>query len=547
MNLQNFKSAFAAQILKRGKEYYEDNHIENVTQINATNWQAEVHGSELYIVDIIIDDAFEIRYMDCDCPYEENCKHLAAVLYFMKDEYFPKKQVKPKSKAVPSMNKLLQQQSKEQLIELILTLSHKHSAFKKELELQLTPKENELEAAYKMIVHYAEAAQDRSGFIRYGQVAKAIKGIDLVHERIETHIKQGHIQLAVQLALLCVYQGMEIMECGDDSSGELGGAVESSIGLLNQAIANGEQWLDEGQRRDVLDQVGDAIDHDALQDWSDWQLDLLHSCLPLCKDPFCENQFSLLLNQLAQKHSEGWAGTYAQGRVQRMKQQLETIKLNDEQALVYLRHHPEDDELRERLIDRALLRHDYVLVLELGEQGNELKKSNRNWKEYLFLAHKALQHKQEMRVLGEQLLLEGDGAYYAIVKAMYDNREWSLKREQLLDQLKQKNRYLYGLFIVEEKLTARILDFCQKNSYVIGDYYMHLIGIYDKEAEAIFVEEISENAESANNRSQYSRVCKLITVMQKAGYLERAAALIDTLKQQNKRRSAFVDELNKIS
>lgn len=535
MQLQHFEAAFSKQILARGRDYYEEDAVENITQINETNWQAEVQGSELYIVDIVIDEAQNITYMDCDCPYEDNCKHMAAVLYCMTEGY-----TLAPVKATPSIKELLQQRTKEQLVELILTLSSKHSAFKKELELQLTPQENELEIAYNMIVHYAESAKGRSGFIEWGQAEAAVEGINLVHERIATHIEEGHIKMAVQLALLCVYQGMEMLEYGDDSDGEFGGAVEYSIELVQQALEASDQ-LDETQGLAILSQVADATEDEALQGWPDWQLDLLSACLPLCEYPACEQQLLRMMDELGQRHPEGRTNEYVQKRLQRMKQQIETTKLDDEQALVYLRQHPEDDELRQRLIDNALQSKDYALVIELAEQEEP------RWQKFLFLAYQALGDTQKTRVLGEQLLLAGNGDYYAMLKGMYDAKEWSMKREQLLDQLERRSSYLYGRCIVEEKLTARILTFCQRNTYLIKDYYKHLVGVYDEETEAIFEEEILENALAATSRSQYNRVCGLIAIMQKAGYIDGATKLIDTLKQQNKRRPAFIDELNKIS
>ena len=77
----------------------------------------------LYIVDIMVDEQGEPSYMECDCLYERNCKHSAAVLYAIRKELKkPETQWNGNSqKKKASLKELLQQQTKEQLIQLILS------------------------------------------------------------------------------------------------------------------------------------------------------------------------------------------------------------------------------------------------------------------------------------------------------------------------------------------------------------------------------------------------------------------------------------------
>ena len=167
-------------------------------------------------------------------------------------------------------------------------------------------------------------ATDQKGFIPWGQGSQAIIGIDIVHERIEEHIEAGRTQLAVELALLCVYQGMDMLECGDDSTGELGGSVEESIKLVDKVICQARTLNDE-QGLNILCQIEDAVEDDMLNGWSDWQVDLLQACLPLGQYQRCEQQILRMMRMLEQKHQKGWSGSYVQTHLQRMKEQLEKV------------------------------------------------------------------------------------------------------------------------------------------------------------------------------------------------------------------------------
>ncbi|WP_185907862.1 hypothetical protein [Psychrobacillus soli] len=45
MNIKTFEQQFNKTILNRGYDYYVDGHVEDIVQINAHNWQAEVDGT----------------------------------------------------------------------------------------------------------------------------------------------------------------------------------------------------------------------------------------------------------------------------------------------------------------------------------------------------------------------------------------------------------------------------------------------------------------------------------------------------------------------
>lgn len=74
---------FSTRILNRGYDYYQINAV-RVLNSSSEFIEANVMGSSLYNVRInFIED--EIVSMYCNCPYEDNCKHLAATLYYLED------------------------------------------------------------------------------------------------------------------------------------------------------------------------------------------------------------------------------------------------------------------------------------------------------------------------------------------------------------------------------------------------------------------------------------------------------------------------------
>ncbi|MEG1314824.1 MAG: SNF2 helicase associated domain-containing protein [Anaerovoracaceae bacterium] len=86
----NWKDRFSDLILERGQRYYEIGRVKNVAN-NRGHHIANVRGSKKYSVSVFVDETTQqIRMMNCNCPYAfegHNCKHIAAVLFSIEDEY----------------------------------------------------------------------------------------------------------------------------------------------------------------------------------------------------------------------------------------------------------------------------------------------------------------------------------------------------------------------------------------------------------------------------------------------------------------------------
>jgi hypothetical protein len=69
--------------LDRGRNYYEINAV-RIYDYSSEHVTSQVAGSRVYDVSIYFKDS-EITSMYCDCPYWDNCKHMAATLYYLED------------------------------------------------------------------------------------------------------------------------------------------------------------------------------------------------------------------------------------------------------------------------------------------------------------------------------------------------------------------------------------------------------------------------------------------------------------------------------
>ncbi|MHA4094483.1 SWIM zinc finger family protein [Bacillus cereus] len=108
-------------IVDKGYEYYEDGHVEGV-EIQDKKVFAFVTGNAgNYEVVIDLEDFSE---SNCECPYENYCKHMAAVVYDIQGagESAVKEKLKDleKEELLILLNRLLQSSKNVQIVEKLL-------------------------------------------------------------------------------------------------------------------------------------------------------------------------------------------------------------------------------------------------------------------------------------------------------------------------------------------------------------------------------------------------------------------------------------------
>ena len=80
---------FADTIKFRGKDYF-DNKMIHHCELSNSKYIAYVQGTDFsteYKVVIAVNKENEITDMDCDCPYQSNCKHEYATLLHIRENY----------------------------------------------------------------------------------------------------------------------------------------------------------------------------------------------------------------------------------------------------------------------------------------------------------------------------------------------------------------------------------------------------------------------------------------------------------------------------
>lgn len=564
MRLADFEDSIDDIILQRGRDYFIEDRILSISELEKDHFKATVRGGDDYTVEVWLDSEGEIVDSDCDCPYDwgEFCKHQAALLYSL--EYDGKKENIPSdTKRLPKqdLNKILKKRRKDELIDIILSILRQYPEIEKHLLFKHLTGAEELAASKKLVREYVYKATHK-GFISWDETSHAMEGARQVLRKAraklpditsqEPALDSDEIVAAINLCIAVLAIVVGVLEYSDDSSGRVGGVITESIEIINEATS----ILRELGLAELQEGVFTKIFREALnkryEGWFDWRLDLLKACTNFCgaselRDTL-ENQLSEMLELAC--NSGAYATEYDVRRIKLV--QLEIISHFDgaDKAGKYIEENIRFSEFREKAIINAFEAGEFKRVLHLcldGEESEEYEFVVTLMK-YRYLAYEKLGDIENQRKAALEILFHNEYEYYLKLKELYQPDEWPTILRSIITRFEgeEYKPCAYVEILIKEGLTSQLLDYCKQNVSEIEDLYCHLINDYFEEVSELFIKHIKQEAEMAGNRNNYKKVCSKIRTYRKTFGRARAEKIIGELKQAHYRRPAFLDELSRI-
>lgn len=170
------------------------------------------------------------------------------------------------------------------------------------------------------------------------------------------------------------------------------------------------------------------------------------------------------------------------------------------------------------------------------------------WKQYRYEAYKNLNIVDKQKELAKELFISGDINYYKELKALYIN-EWNNYYLGLKKELKDKGLVslsIYPEMLINENDLEELLQFAKDDVRRIEIYDELLIKDYRDDVNDMYKFLIGKISESASDRKQYKKVCKVIKRYKNLFGDNDTYKIIKELKELYIKRPAFIDELGKI-
>ena len=246
MTLQDFEKQIDSVILKRGKEYFNNNSVEFLEEINKGYWTANVSGTDEYTVEIQLGSNDSIKKCFCDCPYDygDICKHIVAVLYAISEDKVigitPKPASKDKEPKVrkPSFDVLLSKIELKEYQDFIKQYSHINKNFKDQFELYFSEKNEsfDLEKKYSDIIKSVIKKHTSRGYIDYSASNKLGKELKQYLDIAKQYLSKNNYRDATVLYQILIKEVSKVFEYCDDSNGVVVENVDESISNLGEML-----------------------------------------------------------------------------------------------------------------------------------------------------------------------------------------------------------------------------------------------------------------------------------------------------------------------
>ena len=552
----NFEELFEEKILERGYNYYLEDSVHEVTK-NGNYYEGLVYGTEIYEVQVKINRNGNVEDMDCDCPYaeENNCKHMAAFLYYLENEG----QVESKkiTRNTDNYDKIVSRISENEIKEFVIEKLYENSDFQNEFRsyfvqyFEKTPKR----VYERRISQSVYQAIGRKGFIEYNETYKFSNSMYDYIQEANNLIKNKEYQVPFWIASLILEELPDLPI--DDSDGTTSYVESECIEVIEKIL---QKCKNNEIKVEIFNWIIESIKNDSLGDYSDGVEKILDEYFT--ENKFINERLKIINGKIQElKQEKDYYSEYNLENLIKTKIALLYQLEMDEDALKTIEDNIYYVPIRRMLIDIERKKGNIDRVEKLLKEGMEvaLKRNHYGTVTYyieeLLSIYENQKQKEKYKNLVKETLLKynrGSFKYYKKLKELYPKEQWKSKGDSIIKELESDGEGyhrddLRQIYIEEQyydKLFKSVMTtplyeiVVQYEKYLKRDYEQQLLKEYQKI--------VNEKSKFTGKRN-YEEIRKILQHMKT---LKNGEALVGKMIEEYKikyaNRRLMIEELNKI-
>ena len=387
--------------------------------------------------------------------------------------------------------------------------------------------------------------QDSIGY--YGCIDICNTFMEILDEA-EKLVYKGEYFLAFSMITLVVINNAKLASKGDSSSGCVND-VQWQAEELMEKICDSEEIKGTAEASEIFAQALKDSQNATFDAWEDFSYSILISAANLSTK---ENVSKLYrtLDKIADKRKNQKYSTYKEWdclvRIKAIRE-VEGFDAANEYANKNLQYHT----VRKVAVQMAIEQGNYSHAEKLcNEMINELGRDNfwaSEWFELLLKVYeKSGNDEAKITLLHEMLIDRHEAKYYGMYKEFLQRLgRWEQESSVLLNELEHSVSYeSFADVLWKENEELRLLEHMKKYPSIALCYTEKLGNKYSDVTFPLCMTEIEHHAGQSSNRQQYKNVCREIKKLLGCG--ADVIPLIEKLKENYSRRSAFIDELEKL-
>ena len=551
----NWQRLFLPHILDRGLDYYQEGAVENF-ESGDDSIEATVLGSEAYDVSISMRDG-KIADMYCDCPYaeqENNCKHMAAVLFFMEEEtgINQEKNLKKTPNAKDSIRALVDDADEKIVRDFLLTILKNDTGlflqFKNILHCEIS--DSDMKLYKRRIDSICSQHAGRDGFIDYYNASSFVAELEeFLENDIQGIVKSRYYREAFELTTyLLVEMGDQDM---DDSDGGTYMLADTCVNIWEEII----EQCDIEIKRIMFEWCMKALKKSELEYMEDYIERILFASFE--EKEFIEAKLKFTADEVSAYTEEdsSWSKGYNAERcavhhIALMKEN----NFSDCEIEEYCRENLKFNSVRECYIQDCIDKNEYQLAINLLKEGKIEQKDSSGlvikYSRQLKQLYKQMNNQKDYENELWLLLVEysaNDMNIYKELRSVYSETEWLEKREVVFRELSSRS-FVDDLY-EEEKLYDRLLKAVLDSMglYKLMKYETCLKELYPNDLLKKYEVTVRDMAIRTSDRKRYQELVAILRRMQTyPDSSEVVCKIISDWRVMYKNRRAMMDELNKL-
>lgn len=574
LTLKNFEDQIGSVILQKGKHYYSNGNVVSIEETGNGLWSAEVVGSNTYQVEVALEKNNVIVNYFCDCPYDGGiCKHVAAIFFSLQVEI---KKVR-KNKKNDIFETLVQSVTHTDYQNFIRLYAAKNKTIKLEFELFFADKDSRIDVGkkYSDLVQKLIRKYSNGGYVEYSNSYGLSREIDKLLETGLGHVAKSNFKDSFALVKAVLKPMMSTMEYCDDSNGDLGGSIESTIYLLEKIIT--AERVAVALKEDVFKFLETELSNKIYFDYGDFGYHLFplfqNLAVQLNKDTsflaFIDTQILTLTGEYDNYRREYF-------KMCSISFFQQTGKAEEAEKLV--QQNLDIVEVRMNVLNKAIEKSDFETAKKLIRDGIKIADAKSNsgtvsqWqKELLRIAIlekdvTTIRHHTKHFAFDRGFSID----YYCQWKNTFPSQEWESTIEDHIEKViakvtKEWNKnkmwhpdhppLLQSLapIYIQEKYWDRLLALVQQanNLNITLEYHPFLVKKYSSELLALYLPALEEYGARASNRNEYADLVQNMKKIIKDIPNGKEGVLLVAKKLKERfsvkpRRAAMIDELSKI-
>lgn len=390
------------------------------------------------------------------------------------------------------------------------------------------------------------------GYISWHSCDNICMDMHDVLDMCEDTFKLGRYIDVLEVATYVLVSGVKLASCADSSSGMLTDVVMCTfelIDLCTQTIAK----QDAEMKTKALSLIIKESKKKAFDGWTSWRYEFLEKAICLCDDKMAVKLEKVLDAFLEDNENEYMPEYKKQEDIilrYKLHRQIKGASAVREELYANLYIH----ELCLIAVKDALAEKNYLeaerLCLEKINKDDKryYRNSPDDWNNILFDVYFESGQIEKQIEQGKRILFLGNEEFWDVLKRLYQSQNiWDEKKPALLEELKNNKHVIcYRSVLIEEDEKELLLETVLEKPFDIFYYGQFLVKTYPEEIYAICETYIREKCAGAKDRREYKKVCKDILQLIKWKGKATAKLLIDEFKTTYPRRTALLDELQKV-